>query len=357
MRYFILAGEPSGDLYASGLIQELKQSDAEAVFEGFGGDKMEALGVKIHFPVSKLSMMGFWEVVRNISIIKNAFKTAREKIKTFHPDVVILVDYPGFNLKMAKWAKKNGYKVVFYIAPQVWAWKPGRIEKIKKYIDRLLVILPFEERYFREKGVDARYVGHPMVEHVKPEDTTEKNLIALFPGSRKQEVVKMLPVMIKMAAELPNEKFGIAGVTHLIEWYPRYIQKHSNVEVYNDTAKLWNSSKLAIVKSGTSSLEAAFYGIPQVVVYKAGYLNYRIARFFVRLSYISLVNILLGKSVVIELIQRDFNIKNLIDASDLTLLEEKNTEIMEQYGILRKRFGNQKASETAAKIIMEFLEE
>lgn len=342
MKYYIISGEPSGDLHGSNLMKAILMRDPEAKFRFWGGDQMLSVDNNLVTHIRETSIMGFVEVVKNLSKIQSFFKKARKTILDFRPDVLILIDYPGFNLRMAKWAKKKGFKTVFYISPQLWAWKKGRIKTIKKYVDEMIVILPFEVDFYKENGVDVTYVGHPLVPEVKSfqienqkrilSDDGEK-VLAILPGSREQEIRKILPIMFSAALQLRKEyKLCIAVAPNLEKsFYESLIdtQKAEIEYIENGTYHLLSKADLALVTSGTATLETALFQVPQVVCYKTNVLNYQIGKRLVDLQFISLVNLISGKEVIPELIQDEVNRDQIVDA--LRAVEYNSKTIQQDY--------------------------
>ena len=354
MRYFFVAGEASGDMHAARLIEELKVQDANAEFIGWGGDKMKAEGVQVLKHISELAFMGFSQVVMNIRTILNNFKLIKKQIAEANPDAIVLVDYPGFNLRLAKWAKEQGYIVIYYIAPQAWAWKENRVEKLKKYTDKLICILPFEKPFFEKHGLEVDYVGHPLLEQIQL-NKKENNVIALLPGSRKQEVKSMLPSMLEVVDEFPDYTFKIGQSPNLDKDFYNEFVKHESVELCTDgMAALLNQSKAALVTSGTATLETALYEVPQIVCYKSGALSYQIAKRIIKVPYISLVNLIAEKEVVKELIQSDLNKVNLTKNIN-KLLSQNGIKIKEQYISIKQKLGAGTASQKAAEIVFDYL--
>jgi len=366
MRYFFLAGEASGDLHSGNLARELHFLDDAAMLCGWGGDQMKSAGVDILTGLDRLSFMGFWEVVKKLPEIFRLFRKIKKDISTFRPDVVVLVDYPGFNLRLAKWLKKEGYKVAWYISPQLWAWRPGRVKIIRDNVDLLMVILPFEAAFYAQHGVKAHYVGHPLmdmkIEQLPTQSTNTSVLpgnsgpIALLPGSRKQEIVRLLPVMLETAALLGQEKFVIAGLSSLGKSIYKEQVFPPNVSIeYDHTYEILSASRAALVTSGTATLETAMLGIPQVVVYKGSRISFLIARQLVKVPFISLVNLITGKAVVPELIQQTCTADN-IRRKLLPLLSgspEKDT-LLKGYELLYAQLGKAGASRNAAELLVEF---
>ena len=365
MKYYIIAGEASGDLHASNLLKALKEKDSEAEFRFWGGDLMMKVAGKQ--PVKHyrdLAFMGFLEVALNLRTILGNIKICKEDIKNYRPDVLILVDYPGFNLRIAEYAKSLGIKVVYYISPQLWAWKEGRVETVKKFVDEMLVILPFEKDFYKKHQVEAHFVGHPLLDAIsdlEPVDIekfksenhlNEKEIIALLPGSRKQEVEKKLEVMLSVRSYFPHYQFVIAGAPSLPkEFYEKYVDENVHF-VSNKTYDLLRCSKAALVTSGTATLETALLNVPEVVCYKSSRISYEIGKRLVKnIKYISLVNLIMDREVVKELIQNELNTENLVEELKL-ILGEKRQKILNDYDELRQKLGGKGASENAAEIIV-----
>jgi lipid-A-disaccharide synthase len=360
MKYYIIAGEASGDLHGSNLIKELRLLDAAADIRCWGGDKMEAAGGKVVKHYRDLAFMGFVEVLKNLRTIFKNLAFCKEDITAYQPDVLVLVDYPGFNLRIAKWAKAQGIKVVYYISPQVWAWKENRVKMMKQCIDKMLVILPFEKDYYANKwNWPVEYVGHPLVQVIEEHKAQQssiisnKPIIALLPGSRKQEILKKLPVMLQVANHFPAYQFVVAKAPGLEErFYDTLLQPYNNVSyVSNRTYALLLQSKAALVTSGTATLETALFGVPEVVCYKGNPISYQIAKRLISIKYISLVNLIMDTPVVTELIQADMNVQRLTE--ELTkLLTDPATQqrITTQYTALKNLLSKEgDASAKAAK--------
>lgn len=365
MKYYIIAGEASGDLHGSNLMKALLQKDPQANIRFWGGDLMKAQGGTLVKHYRDLAFMGFLEVAMNLRTILNNIKFCKEDIKNNKPDVLILIDYPGFNLRIARFAKEMGIKVVYYISPQLWAWKEGRVEIIKKYVDEMMVILPFEEDFYKKHGVHSHFVGHPLldaisslqninIEDFKKENTlNEKEIIALLPGSRKQEVEKMLEIMLSVRPHFKDYQFVIAGAPSLPkEFYQKYVDDNVHF-VSNRTYDLLRCSKAALVTSGTATLETALLDVPEVVCYRGSKISYAIAKRLVKnIKYISLVNLIMDREVVKELIQTELNTKNLIGELTKMIEGEQRNRVLADYSLLREKLGGKGASEKAAEVIL-----
>ena len=356
MRYFFIAGEASGDMHASCIIKELKRWDTQAEFKGTGGKRMQEAGVQIALHIREMAFMGFVEVLKNIFRIFSNFSTVKKAIKTFNPDVIVLVDYPGFNLRMARWAKKNGYRVVYYIAPKVWAWNLKRVSQIKRYVDLLLVIFPFEKAFFSDYGIRTVYVGNPLIQRIPEENPMiPQDQVALLPGSRIQEIKRMLPIMLAtFRNQNRKEKLVVAGMSDFGEQF--YIDMIGNEAILemDNTYQVLRNSKYALVTSGTASLEAALLNIPQIVCYSTSFLTYWIAKTVMKVRFISLVNLILNKRVVTELIQKDFNPLKIKMA--IKELEQDSKLLKDDYLRLRKVLGGKQASSNVAREIFEWME-
>ena len=370
MKYYIIAGEASGDLHASNLVAEIKKKDKKAEFRGCGGDLMKAQGVELLKHYRTMAYMGFVEVAVNLRKVLGNIALCKKDILDYQPDIVILVDYPGFNLRIADFAHEKGFKVVYYISPQIWAWKRRRVHKIKRSVDKMLVILPLEEEFYKRYGVDVTFVGNPLLDELAKVGTGNRSIflrrnslgerreiIALLPGSRRQEVKRTLPVMIKMASHFPNYQFVVAGVSSLDRSLYKDIMGQSDVfYVENQTYELLQNSSAALVTSGTATLETALFSIPEVVCYKATDFSYRLAKWMIKVKFISLVNLIMDREVVKELIQGDLNEDNLVKELDQLLHDGKRQRrLLEDYEELKDKLGNVGASEKAAEVIIEAL--
>lgn len=364
MKYYIIAGEASGDLHGSNLIKELQKLDATANIRCWGGDKMQATGATLVKHYKELAFMGFAEVVKNLPAIFRNFRFCKNDISAFNPDVVILIDYPGFNMRMTEWAKRNHYKTVFYISPQVWAWKENRVNAIKKYVDKMIVILPFEKEFYKKWNYEVEYVGHPLVNVIEnyknehPELQPGSHTIALLPGSRQQEIKTKLPVMLAATKKFPDYTFIVAKAPSIDDhFYETFIGGFDNVKVVsNSTYTVLMQSTAALVTSGTATLETALFGVPEIVCYKAGSISYAIAKRLVKLKFICLVNLIMDREVVKELIQHDLTPEKITDQLKKILLDPAKREKMNadyhQLKELLSKGGN--ASFNAAKSIYHF---
>jgi lipid-A-disaccharide synthase len=369
MKYYIIAGETSGDIHGANLMKSLLKSDPQADFRFWGGDRMQQVGGKLVKHYKDLAFMGFIEVLFNLKTIMRNISFCKEELITYQPDVLILIDYPGFNLRMAEFAHKKGIKVAYYISPQVWAWKKNRVHTIKRVVDKMIVILPFEQDFYKKYDIKVDFVGHPLLDAIQNEPAINpqefrskhkldnKPIIALLPGSRKQEVSKMLEQMLKMIPFYPKHQFVVAGVNTIqLEDYKLLITgKRVNI-VFNDMQGLLKASDAALVTSGTATLETALLKVPEVVCYKGNVVSFMIAKRIVDIKYISLVNLIMDKEVVKELIQSDLNEKELKSELDLLLFDKNYRQRLEKdYQLLIEKLGKAGASDRAAKIILDMV--
>lgn len=365
MKYYIIAGEASGDLHASNLMKSLIEKDQNAEIRFWGGDLMEEVGGILVKHYRELAFMGFIEVLMNIRTIFSNIKFCKKDILAFKPDVLILIDYPGFNMRIAEFAKKEGIKVHYYISPQIWAWKENRIKQIKRDVDEMYVILPFEKDFYEKKHhFPVHFVGHPLIDAIsnrsqvgiqKFRETyqlTNKPIIALLPGSRKQEIKKMLSIMLKMAVKFQDYQFVIAGApSQDYAFYKQFINKENVAFISNKTYDLLSVSYAAIVTSGTATLETALFKVPEIVCYKGSWISYQIGKRLVNIKYISLVNLIMDKEVVKELIQDEFNEKTLEIELHKILEDKKREELFLNYFELEKKLGGKGASKKVAELI------
>ncbi len=375
VKYYIIAGEASGDLHGSNLIKALRQTDRQAEVRAWGGDLMEAAGATIVKHYRDLAFMGFVEVLMNLRTIFRNLDLCKADILQYRPDVLILIDYPGFNLRIARWAKQQGLKVIYYISPQVWAWKENRVKIIKACVDKMLVILPFEKAFYHKWNYEVDYVGHPLIEVIddfkknaaeRKEDAAalfpgeNRRIIALLPGSRKQEILKKLPVMLQVSRYFPDYLFVVAKAPGQEDsFYESMLADYNNVKaVKGKTYDLLLHADAALVTSGTATLETALFGVPEVVCYKGSPISYAIARRVIKIRYISLVNLIMDKPVVKELIQHDLTVENIRHELDLLLNNtEKKQQLAADYRDLRQLLSEGgHASLNAANAISSFLQ-
>lgn len=355
MKYYIITGESSGDLHASNLVKGLRKKDADARFRAWGGDHLQSVGVEPVKHIRDLAFMGFVEVLANIRTILKNIKFCKQDILAFAPDVLILVDYPGFNMRIAEWAKEQGIKVVYYIAPQVWAWKQKRAFKLGRISDLIITILPFEQAFFAQFGIKVAYVGHPLLDALENMHFAEPepNKVAILPGSRKMEIKNMLPVMLETASRFPQYNFVIAGTPSIDESYYRQFMNGSAIPIeFGKTYSILSGSAAALVTSGTATLETALIGIPEAVCYRGNAISYMMVRQMIKVKYISLVNLILDKLLVNEFIQHELTPAKL--AVELTQLMENNDrkkQLRDGYAELRQKLGGTGASERAAGLI------
>jgi lipid-A-disaccharide synthase len=367
MKVFVIAGEPSGDLHAGNLMKELKHKESSVQFAFTGGQYMEKITGKTSvIPMKQMAFMGFAEVIMNLSTIRQNFKTVKTEIVKFSPDAILLVDYPGFNLRMAKWAHTLGIPVYYYISPTVWAWKEKRVEQIRHYVKKLMVILPFEEAFYARYGVKVYFVGHPLLDAIaekkknmmsredflKNNRFDEKPLIAVLPGSRAQEVNRMLDVMTKVKSYFPEYRFVIAGSENLGKEYYREAEQQQISVLFGQTYELMQYATAGIIKSGTSTLESALFELPQVVCYKTGNVSFSIAKKLVNVKYISLVNLIMDKPIVKELIQQDFTAENILEElTNILQNTDYKNNILNNYKLLYNQLGGTGASARAAELL------
>ena len=367
MKYYIIAGEASGDLHGSNLIKGLKKHDISAEIRCWGGDLMQKAGGTLAKHYKEMAFMGFLEVVKNVNTIFKNIAYCKKDITDFNPDAIIFIDFSGFNLRIAKWAKGKGYRTNYYISPQVWASREGRVKKIKAYIDHMYVILPFEKAFYEKHGYNVTFVGHPLLDaiantEVVPLDTfcsenqldRDKPIIALLPGSRKQEVEKMLDIMLSTVPKFPAYQFVIAGAPSLDNnFYQRFLSQKNIFFVSNQTYSLLAHAHSALVTSGTATLETALFKVPQVVCYRGNWISYQIAKRIITLDYISLVNLIMDREVVKELIQKDLNPNNLADQLSNILDGEERQRLLGDYDALILKLGGTGASDTTARLIVQ----
>lgn len=368
-KFYVIAGEASGDLHGSNLMKAMLEEDATCDFRFWGGDEMTKVGGERVKHIKDLAFMGFVEVLMNLRTIMKNLKFCKEDILAYKPDALILVDYPGFNLRIAEWAKEHNIKVIYYISPQVWAWKQNRVHTIKKVVDEMYVILPFEKEFYKKFDFDVHYIGHPLldaIEQFKAKQSTEgfleKNalsaqpIIAVLPGSRKQEVSKKLPIMLAALKSYSNYQIIVAGAPSLdLEFYAPFLKDFSNVHiVHNQTYDLLSNAELAVVTSGTATLETALFEVPEVVCYIGSSISYLIAKQLIKIKYISLVNLIMDKEVVKELIQGECNPKTIAAEVDrIKVGGSKREEQLANYKLMKEILGGGGASKTIAQAVLK----
>lgn len=370
MKLYIIAGEASGDLHGSHLAAELLRLQPGLQLRGWGGDRMAGEGVEIVKHYRDLAFMGFQEVLLNIRTILRNIRFCKSDIESFQPDALILIDYPGFNMRIARWAKNKGIRVLYYIAPQAWAWKESRVHQMRRYIDQLYVVLPFEEAYFAGHGIQSFYCGHPLLDEFQPGGDNEHDfrssnalnsrpIIALLPGSRKQEIRSMLPVMVRMQEKFPDYQLVIAGAPGQTKSFYEEVLGNSDVPVlFNCTSQLLSLAKAGMITSGTATLEAGIHRLPQVVCYKGSAISYAIAKRLVKVKYISLVNLILDRPVVKELIQKHFNTDTLAEELSRLLTDnDYRSGLALAYDQLHLKLGGPGASARTANHMLKILGE
>jgi len=369
MKYYIIAGEASGDLHGSNLMKGIKLADQQAEFRFFGGDLMEREGGYLVCHYRKMAFMGFFDVLANIRTIAGNMTLCKKDIKRFCPDVLILIDYPGFNLKIAEYAHKNGIKVFYYIAPKVWAWKKSRVKKLKSFVDKLFVIFPFEVDFFREHDLQVEYFGNPLKDAIwqyrESEagnskmfagDSDERPVVALLAGSRTSEIKHCLPEMVKAAASFPSCRFIVAGVPSVdSKIYEEILDGTGMMVVMNQTYSLLDNSNAAIVTSGTATLETALFNVPQTVIYKVGTLTYHLGRLFVKIKFFSLVNIIAGREIVKEILQKDLAMRIREELSIILSDSGYRDRMLTDYREISEKLGEHGVSERIAVRMVELL--
>ena len=369
MKLYIIAGEASGDLHGSNLLKAMRAQHASLEVRAWGGDLMQAQGAELVKHYRELAFMGFYEVLVNLRTILRNIHFCKKDILTFCPDALVLIDYPGFNLRIAKWAHTHGIPVLYYIAPQVWAWKENRIEAMRKHIHHLFVVLPFEKQYFEERHMPVSFYGHPLLDQISHSTETrevfrrennlnEKPIIALLPGSRKQEILSMLPVMLEMCSRFPNHQFVVAGApSQPKSFYTEIIGSSAATLLSGQTSEILRHAEVGLITSGTATLEAGIYRLPQVVCYKGSVISYAIAKRLVKIKYISLVNLVLNRKAVTELIQHEFT-SDRLEAELESILNnpKKQAEIKRDYAELHESLGGSGASAQTAHAMLKIIE-
>jgi len=372
MKCYIIAGEASGDLHGSNLMKNLKLEDSSIDFRFWGGDKMKQQGGTLVKHIKDLAFMGFVEVIVNLKTILSNIRFCKKDIETFKPDVLILIDYPGFNLRIAEWAKAKGIKVYYYISPQVWAWKQSRVHKIKRFVDEMFVILPFEKAFYHQFDFNVHYVGHPLLDAVadfkatvndekliySENNLSEKPILLVLPGSRKQEVSVKLPIMIEASKSFSNYQIIIAGAPSLHpDFYQQFIRPSDKI-IFGKTYDLLEIAEAAIVTSGTATLETALFHVPQVVCYKSSTISYEIAKRLIKIKFISLVNLILDREVVKELIQNDCTASNIKTEVEKIIVGGANRElILNDYQELNRTLGSDGASKKIAHLMLKTIQQ
>ena len=368
-KLYIIAGEASGDLHGKNLVRALKREAPDLELRGFGGDGMQAEGVTLTRHFQGYDFMGWQEILKNLGKIMGLFRDVKRDIAEFKPDTVLLIDYPGFNLRMAKWCKKRGIKVLYYISPQVWAWKKGRVRKIRAYVDRMFVILPFEKTFYEKEGVDVDFVGHPLLDEIEnfrnsPKDLRselgldDRPIIALLPGSRKkQEIGLTLPVMLQVVERFPDHQFVIAGAPGIpMEFYEDFTFGFPVKVLHRKTYAILSLAEFALVTSGTATLETALFEVPQVTCYSGPSLSIWLARRLVRVNFISLVNLILEKRVITELIHSDMTAQNFSAEMKKVMEEGKaRSKMLADYTELRNKLGPVGASDRVAALVLKYM--
>jgi lipid-A-disaccharide synthase len=364
-KIYIISGEASGDLHSANLVSELKKQNNSLEFRAWGGDRLRNEGVIIDKDIKELAFMGFLEVMLNIRTIFKNMRSCKENLLNFKPDLLILVDYPGFNLRIAKWAKSKGICIYYYISPQIWAWKESRIHLIKKTVERMYCILPFEKDFYMKHSLNVSYLGHPLLDEVNKfkmlndnslELKNKRPILAILPGSRKQEIERKLPLMIEASSQFPEYTVIVACAPNLDLNYYEKFKTQEVLFVKNQTYNLLQNAELAIVTSGTATLEAALFKVPQVICYKSSFISFWIAKKLIKIKFISLVNLIAKKEIVRELIQQNCTSNNI--AGELIKIkkgEKKAIQINKDYNDLIKLLGNEGASSRVAEDMLKNL--
>ena len=369
LKLYIIAGEASGDLHGSNLIKALRARHGSLDIRAWGGDLMEKAGAQIVKHYRDLAFMGFYEVLLNIRTILGNIRFCKNDIEEFQPDALILIDYPGFNLRIARWAHEHKIPVLYYIAPQVWAWKESRIHAMRKHIHHLFVVLPFEREYFERHQMPVTFVGHPLLDQIstsseskedfkRRNNLTQKPIIALLPGSRKQEIKTMLPIMLEVTERFPEYQFVVAGAPSQSESFYQAVSAGKNMTIlFGKTSEILRHADAGLITSGTATLEAGIYQVPQVVCYKGSPISYAIAKRLVKIKYNSLVNLILNRAAVTELIQHDLTPTNL-EKQLLELLksEPRRKQLLQDYQELHDALGGQGASDRTANAMLKIIE-
>lgn len=355
MNLYLITGEDSGDLHGANLVAALRRAVPHLRVRGVGGDRLVAQGMETVAHVRDINFMGFWEVVSHLGTIRQLFRTVRADLQAWQPDAVVLIDYPGFNLRLAPFVKQLGLPLYYYISPQIWAWKKGRIKTIRRYVDRMLVILPFERDFYRAEGVDVSFVGHPLLDAIAEtgHDAAAPPTIALLPGSRKQEISRLLPTMLALEPHFPDHRFVVAGApSQSADFYQRFMRQSRAELVMNQTYRVLREADYAVVASGTATLETALHAVPEIVVYRGTWLSFQIARRLIKVPYISLVNLILHKPAVPELIQDEFTPARTVQVLRDLMRPERHAAMQADYAALQAMLGEHGASQRAAEVIL-----
>lgn len=367
MKYYIIAGERSGDLHGSNFIKALKQLEPNAEVRGWGGDLMEQAGMQLIKHYREMAFMGFLEVIQNLGTIRRFINECKEDIETYQPDVVILIDYAGFNLRIADFAKSKRLKTYYYISPKVWAWNTKRAYKIKRLVDRMFVILPFEKDFYKKFDYEVDYVGNPLLDAIREHEVNknfkldnqldERPIIAVLPGSRKQELENILEPMLKLTDRFKEYQFIVAGVDNLPDSLYLPAKEKGLKVIYGKTSDLLAHAHAAVVTSGTATLETALWNVPQVVCYKTSWISYKIAKALIKVDYISLVNLIAEKEAVRELIQSDLNAENLEIELKNVVAGAKRDAVLKDNKRIQEIMGNEKASQNLARLVVNYLKQ
>ena len=369
MKYYVIVGEASGDMHAANMMKQIKQRDPEAYFRVWGGDKMAAEAQELAKHIRETSFMGIFGVLWNLKAIKANFRFCEEDIMQFEPDVLILIDNSGFNLRIAKYVKLSQLdtRIYYYILPQAWAWKQKRVHTIHQWTDRIFAILPFEKAFYKSYGYDVDFVGHPIMDALAQEKTQlkdkedfrkeyqigDKSIIALLPGSRKREIKTKLPKMLKMVRHFPNHQFVVAGSRTVDETLYTSILPDNVKLVFDEHYNILNNAEAALVTSGTATLEAALFNLPQVVCYKPGWLTFHVMKRVVNIKFISMVNLILDKEAVKELVESDLNEQKMLQELTALFNESQRAKILADYELLAEKLGGTGASERVAELMIE----
>lgn len=367
MKYYLVVGERSGDLHASNLMKSIQKFDKNSQFRFLGGTQMQAVGGKMFMNYQEISVMGLWEVLVKLPQVLRLLITCKKDILAYQPDAVILVDFAGFNMKIAQFCKKHNIRTIYYISPKIWAWNTRRAYKIKKYVDKMFVILPFEKDFYKKFAYEVEYVGNPILDAIhyykSTEDffsrnnlSSEKPILAVLPGSRQNEIKYILPIMLSCKKYFEEFQWVVAGVDNVPEKLYDICREYNVAVLYNQTYDILAHAHTALVTSGTATLETALFSVPQVVCYKSNPITYQIAKLLVKVQYISLVNLVMNQSIVTELIQNELNVENLKRELEKIISGEKREEMLRNYQILKHKLGKIGASEKAAQEIVSYLQ-